>query len=96
MRFENTRQIKYSKEVIVIGINHIFGILVSVALFGFIFSDTVDPQIDKISMDNQLAQMMGRVCYTQYIACVLPGFGPIGSPCWCATPAGPAGGRIGN
>jgi hypothetical protein len=43
-----------------------------------------------------LAQAEGKVCYTPYVACVLPTSGPIGAPCWCATPSGPASGKVGN
>jgi hypothetical protein len=41
-----------------------------------------------------LAQYLSNVCYTPVNWCYVPQYAPIGSPCWCATPYGPAGGYI--
>jgi hypothetical protein len=42
----------------------------------------------------QLAQA-SNVCRTPYGACILPGYAPVGSPCWCASQNGPIQGRVG-
>lgn len=39
-------------------------------------------------------QQMGNHCVTPQFWCQLPGYGPIGSPCYCNTPYGPVPGII--
>jgi hypothetical protein len=57
--------------------------------------------IQDISMGNrltnriELAQQASNQCLTPYFWCWLPGYAPIGSACWCATPQGPVAGRVG-
>lgn len=41
------------------------------------------------------AQQMSNRCLTPYFWCILPQYGPVGAPCWCASPNGPVGGRVG-
>jgi hypothetical protein len=33
-------------------------------------------------------------CFTPYFWCYLPGYAPIDTPCWCASPNGPVGGVV--
>jgi hypothetical protein len=33
-------------------------------------------------------------CFTPYFWCYLPGFAPINTPCWCASPNGPVAGVV--
>jgi hypothetical protein len=33
-------------------------------------------------------------CQATYLSCTLPGYAPIGTPCWCATPTGPVVGVV--
>jgi len=42
----------------------------------------------------QRAQALGNRCASQAGICFLPGVGPIGTPCFCQTPFGNAGGQI--
>lgn len=42
----------------------------------------------------ELAQQMSNRCFTPSFWCFLPGYAPIGAPCWCATPYGPVGGIV--
>ena len=39
---------------------------------------------------------MGSVCYTRFMACPLPGVGPVGTPCYCNTWYGPLSGQVGG
>jgi len=41
-----------------------------------------------------VAQYLSNICYKQVNWCYMPQYAPIGTPCWCATPYGPAGGYI--
>jgi hypothetical protein len=34
-------------------------------------------------------------CLTPAFFCYLPSYGPVGAPCWCASPYGPVAGRVG-
>ena len=43
----------------------------------------------------EIAQQVSNRCLTPYFWCLLPGFAPIGTPCWCASPNGPVPGRVG-
>jgi hypothetical protein len=36
---------------------------------------------------------MSNRCVTPYGMCMLPGYIPVGAPCWCATAYGPVSGR---
>jgi hypothetical protein len=48
------------------------------------------------SLENaEFAQQTSNRCLTPYFWCFLPGYGPVGAPCWCATPNGPVGGHVG-
>jgi len=38
---------------------------------------------------------MSNRCFTPSFWCWLPGFAPIGMPCYCGTPYGPIQGRVG-
>jgi hypothetical protein len=40
------------------------------------------------------AQRMSNRCMTPVVACVMGASGPVGTPCWCATPFGPASGLV--
>jgi hypothetical protein len=40
------------------------------------------------------AQPVSNRCVTPQFWCTLPGFGPVGSPCYCNTPYGPVPGII--
>jgi len=40
------------------------------------------------------SQPPSNTCGTAYTACVLNGKAPVGTPCWCATPLGPATGSL--
>jgi len=42
----------------------------------------------------QAQQRMSSRCYTPVVACFMGGSGPVGTPCWCATPYGPATGSV--
>jgi hypothetical protein len=42
----------------------------------------------------EVAQAVSNVCYTPYFYCFLPGYAPVGTPCWCATPNGPVNGVV--
>ena len=42
----------------------------------------------------ELAQQVSNRCATPYFFCFLPGYAPIGTPCWCATPNGPVAGTV--
>jgi hypothetical protein len=39
---------------------------------------------------------LGNVCYTQFSACRMYQPVPVGSPCYCPTPMGPAPGQVGR
>jgi hypothetical protein len=41
-----------------------------------------------------VAQYLSNICYTPVNWCYMPQYAPIGTPCWCPTPYGPAGGYI--
>jgi hypothetical protein len=42
----------------------------------------------------ELAQQVSNRCATPYFYCILPGYAPIGTPCWCASPNGPVAGSV--
>jgi hypothetical protein len=43
----------------------------------------------------EIAQVpLSNRCYTPYFWCYLPGYAPINSACWCASPNGPIGGVV--
>ncbi len=44
---------------------------------------------------SEFAQQMSNRCLTPYFWCFLPAYGPVGTPCWCASPNGPIAGRVG-
>jgi hypothetical protein len=39
-------------------------------------------------------QSLSNFCVTPSGSCVLPEYGPVGTPCWCNTPSGPVAGRL--
>jgi len=43
----------------------------------------------------EVAQAVSNRCLTPYFWCLLPGYFPVNSPCWCATPNGPVPGVVG-
>jgi len=42
---------------------------------------------------SQYAPVSNR-CFTPQFWCWLPGFGPVGTPCFCNTPYGPVNGVV--
>jgi hypothetical protein len=49
--------------------------------------------IDPVSHTFEVAQgPVSNRCFTPYFWCFLPGYAPVGAPCWCPTPNGPVGG----
>ena len=63
--------------------------------------DHCDKVVDLSLLSRQRA--VGRLLKVQYVArcvtpagtCFLQTAAPMGTPCWCATPYGPVGGRVG-
>lgn len=50
-------------------------------------------EIDTEVPDRTPPRMSNR-CVTPVIACFIRQMGPVGTPCWCATPYGPANGGL--
>jgi hypothetical protein len=62
------------------------------------FSPIPDAPIEKNSDDPAplgLQAPVSNKCLTPGFFCFLPGYGPVGAPCWCASPYGPVAGRVG-
>lgn len=51
-------------------------------------------KIDPLGDRFEIAQQVSNRCFTPYFWCFLPGWAPINTPCWCATPNGPVGGVV--
>jgi hypothetical protein len=34
-----------------------------------------------------------NLCQATYLSCTVPGYYPVGTPCWCTTPTGPVVGH---
>ena len=49
---------------------------------------------DLLGEGFEIAQQTSNRCFTPYFWCFLPGWAPINTPCWCATPNGPVGGVV--
>ena len=51
------------------------------------------PRARSRSASGQQTRVSNR-CMTPVIACYMGVSGPVGTPCWCATPYGPATGQV--
>ncbi|HZR59073.1 MAG TPA: hypothetical protein VFA74_19555 [Terriglobales bacterium] len=49
----------------------------------------------KKPVDSFVAQQVSNRCLTPYFWCFLPGYAPVGTACWCASPNGPVAGYVG-
>lgn len=47
-----------------------------------------------VAVQPAQAQPTSNKCYTPQFWCLLPGYGPVGAPCYCNTPYGPVPGII--
>ena len=56
------------------------------------------PAANPLRETFEIAQQQGvplsNRCFTPYFWCYLPGYAPVGSACWCASPNGPVGGVV--
>lgn len=51
--------------------------------------------LDSLGDTFVLAQApVSNRCFTPYFSCLLPGYAPLGTACWCATPNGPVAGVV--
>ena len=52
------------------------------------------PNIEPLDDRREFAQQVSNRCFTPYFWCFLPGYAPVGTGCWCATPNGPVAGVV--